>query len=146
VESPKNCGCVSEILTHPISNSIALVSVFDSSSSNFDYSRTSVFTPVTKCNDLSASLLSNAEIIDNVALHRFELHELGETAFLVYERMPPALRLIHTEVPVALRGKGIGSRLVAGVIKFAKQNGLKVVPLCPFVIEFLKGHPEHLGT
>jgi predicted GNAT family acetyltransferase len=88
----------------------------------------------------------DSEITDNVALHRFELPEQGDTAFLLYERTPTALRLIHTEVPDALRGKGVGSKLVSGVIDLAEQNGLKIIPLCPFVIEFLKAHPQFLAT
>ena len=87
-----------------------------------------------------------SEVTDNTSLRRFELHEQGETAFLLYERAHDTLRLIHTEVPHALRGKGVGSRLVAGVFHLAEQNGLKVTPLCPFVIEYLKRHPEHLGS
>lgn len=88
--------------------------------------------------------MTDSEITDNLPLHRFELHERGETAFLLYERTPGAVRLIHTEVPQALRGKGVGSRLVAGVINLIQQNGFKAIPLCPFVIEYLKRHPERL--
>jgi predicted GNAT family acetyltransferase len=90
--------------------------------------------------------MTDSEITDNAALHRFELHERGETAFLLYERTPTTLRLIHTEVPDALRGKGVGSSLVSGVLRSAEQNGFKIIPLCPFVIEFLKSHSQFLGT
>jgi uncharacterized protein len=88
--------------------------------------------------------MTDSEITDNTSLHRFELHERGETAFLLYERTPGAVRLIHTEVPGALRGKGVGSRLVAGVLNLVEQNGFKVIPVCPFVIEYLKRHLECL--
>lgn len=84
------------------------------------------------------------DVIDNPALHRFELHEDGETAFLMYEKITDSIRLIHTEVPASLRGKGIGSKLVAGVLRWAEQNKRKVIPICPFVISYLKTHPEHL--
>ena len=90
--------------------------------------------------------MADSELTDNVALHRFELHERGETAFLLYERTPTALRLIHTEVPDAVRGQGVGSRLVSGVLHLAEQSGLKIIPLCPFVIEFLKAHSQFLAT
>jgi uncharacterized protein len=90
------------------------------------------------------TVMTDSEITDNTALHRFELQIRGETAFLLYERTPSAVRLIHTEVPGALREKGVGSRLVAGVLNLVEQNGLKVIPLCPFVIEYLKRHPERL--
>jgi hypothetical protein len=83
------------------------------------------------------------EITDNAALHRFELHIHGETAFLVYERTGDLLRLIHTEVPQSLAGKGVGSSLVSAALKSAQENKLSVVPLCPFVAQYVKRHPEY---
>ena len=56
--------------------------------------------------------MGDLAITDNIALHRFELHENGETAFLLYTRTKDAIRLIHTEVPETHRGKGMGSKLV----------------------------------
>lgn len=88
--------------------------------------------------------MSTQEIVDNPALRRFELVEDGHTAFLIYERLGDSIRLVHTEVPSALRGKGVGSKLVAATLRWAEQNNLRVIPLCPFVIEYLKAHTEHL--
>ena len=86
----------------------------------------------------------HSEVVDNPTLNRFELHEDGKIAFLIYERVGGSVRLIHTEVPSSLRGQGIGSKLVAGVVRWAEHNKKKVIPLCPFVIEYLKTHPKHL--
>ena len=86
--------------------------------------------------------MPEAKILDNVALHRFELQQDGETAFLLYSKTGHAIRLIHTEVPEALRGHGVGSKLVGGVLRRAQQQNLSVVPSCPFVAEYLRGHPE----
>jgi len=52
------------------------------------------------------------------------------------------ISLNHTETPVAARGRGLASRLVAGVLKLTRERGLKVVPRCPFVRAYLAGHPE----
>jgi predicted GNAT family acetyltransferase len=38
----------------------------------------------------------------------------------------------HTEVSDTLRGKGAGLKLVAAGVDFARKNGLKIIPLCPF--------------
>jgi predicted GNAT family acetyltransferase len=83
------------------------------------------------------------EISDNAALHRFELHVDGRNAILVYERTGDLLRLIHTEVPQSLEGKGVGSNLVSAVLRLAQENNLSVVPLCPFVAQYVKRHPEY---
>jgi uncharacterized protein len=86
--------------------------------------------------------MPQAQIVDNAALYRFELQQDGETAFLLYSKTGDSIRLIHTEVPEALRGHGVGSRLVGGVLRQAQQQKLSVIPLCPFVAEYLKDHPE----
>jgi uncharacterized protein len=86
--------------------------------------------------------MPEAKILDNAALHRFELQQDGETAFLLYSKTGHSIRLIHTEVPEALRGQGVGSKLVGGVLRQAQQQKLSVVPSCPFVAEYLRGHPD----
>ncbi|HLV88282.1 MAG TPA: GNAT family N-acetyltransferase [Candidatus Sulfotelmatobacter sp.] len=86
--------------------------------------------------------MTDIQIFDNAALHRFELTEDEEIAFLLYSRSGNSIRLIHTEVPEALRGRGVGSTLVGGVLGKAQDQKLTVIPLCPFVVEYLKSHPE----
>src|SRR5205809_1030748 len=51
-------------------------------------------------------------VSDNTGLQRFESTADGVTAFLKYERTHDTLRLIHTEVPDALRGRHVGDALV----------------------------------
>jgi uncharacterized protein len=86
--------------------------------------------------------MAEATIIDNAVLRRFELQQNGETAFLLYSKTGGSIRLIHTEVPEALRGQGVGSKLVGGVLRQAQQRELSIIPSCPFVAEYLRGHPE----
>lgn len=38
----------------------------------------------------------------------------------------------HTNVDVKLKGQGAGKKLVIKAIEFARENGLKIMPLCPF--------------
>jgi len=38
----------------------------------------------------------------------------------------------HTNVDVKLKGQGAGKQLVIKAIEFARANGLKIMPLCPF--------------
>jgi predicted GNAT family acetyltransferase len=82
------------------------------------------------------------KIVENAALHRFELERDGETAFVLYSKTQNVIKLIHTEVPDALRGKGVGSKLVGGVLRQAEQAKLSVIPSCPFVAQYVKRHPE----
>ncbi len=81
-------------------------------------------------------------IRDNKALSRFELDAGGATAFMKYRRNGGVLTLDHTETPVEARGRGIASRLVAGVLDEVRRRGLKIVPRCAFVRAYLAKHPE----
>ena len=57
----------------------------------------------------------------------------GHEARMTFSRAGERLLIIeHTEVPEALRGRGIGDRLVARAVDDARQAGIKIFPLCPF--------------
>jgi predicted GNAT family acetyltransferase len=82
-------------------------------------------------------------IRDNAVLGRFELDVEGGIAFAAYRKADGQLVIFHTEVPIGLRGRGIGSRLVRGVLDQARGRGLKVVPQCSFVAAFIGNNPEY---
>lgn len=48
----------------------------------------------------------------------------------------------HTFVESNLRGEGIAKDLVAEGVKFARENNLKIVPLCPFAKAIIEKTPE----
>jgi len=79
---------------------------------------------------------------DNPDRHRFELDADGHVAFSNYTRAGNVITIQHTEVPKELGGRGIGSALARGVLEFARGQGLKVVPHCPFVKSYIDKHPE----
>lgn len=49
----------------------------------------------------------------------------------------------HTEVPPELGGRGIASSMAKFALEYARQQGLGVVPLCPFVAAYIQRHPEY---
>lgn len=38
----------------------------------------------------------------------------------------------HTEVDESLKGQGVGKKLVTEAVYFAREKGIKIMPLCPF--------------
>ena len=50
--------------------------------------------------------------------------------------------LVHTDVPDALSGHGLGGRLVRAALDRAVREGLTVVPWCPFARRWLQEHPD----
>jgi len=77
------------------------------------------------------------------ARHRFEVTVDGHTGVLRYREDDGRVTLIHTEVPPELRGLRIADALARAALDDARQRGLRVRPLCPFVQAFMKRHPEY---
>jgi predicted GNAT family acetyltransferase len=78
----------------------------------------------------------------NTESNRLELEIGGSTAFIEYKLSGDTLFLIHTEVPGELEGKGVGGAIVQKSLQYAKDNGYKIVPICPFVRSYLERHKE----
>lgn len=81
-------------------------------------------------------------IVHNAGLHRFESTMDGATAVLEYSLQGSNASFDHTQVPVAFRGKGVGSALVRAALEEARRRNWKVIPRCSFVADFIRGHPE----
>jgi hypothetical protein len=48
----------------------------------------------------------------------------------------------HTEVDEKYAGKSIGKKLVFEAVNFARNNHLKIIPLCPFAKALFEKLPE----
>jgi predicted GNAT family acetyltransferase len=64
----------------------------------------------------------------------FYMEDAGkEIALMHYIFSGPAKMIIdHTEVNEAYEGKGLGLQLVKAGIAYARENHMKILPLCPF--------------
>lgn len=86
---------------------------------------------------------SDVRVVDVPEHSRFEALVGGRLAgSLVYELGPRRITLVHAEVEDALRGGGIGGELVAEALRDVRRRGLQVVPLCPFVVRWMREHPD----
>ena len=82
------------------------------------------------------------KLIDNQERKQFEFRIDGKVARIEYIRALDKIYLTHTEVPSQLEGKGIASQLVLESLEKIKEEGLTLVPMCPFVAMYIKRHPE----
>jgi uncharacterized protein len=81
-------------------------------------------------------------VIDVPEEGRFVAELEGHTARLVYRTDLGRLILVHTVVPPELEGRGVGAALVRASIARAAEQGLTVVPWCPFARKWLRAHPD----
>jgi hypothetical protein len=87
--------------------------------------------------------MSDPDIRDSVAAHRYELAISGEVAVVTYNLSGQNLMITETLVPERLEGQGIASRLARHVLDDARSRGLLLLPVCPFFAGYLQKHPEY---
>ncbi|MDM7923005.1 MAG: GNAT family N-acetyltransferase [Pyrinomonadaceae bacterium] len=49
----------------------------------------------------------------------------------------------HTEVDGSLRGQGVGDKLLAKAVKYAREKSLKIFATCPFALKKLQASEEY---
>jgi predicted GNAT family acetyltransferase len=84
---------------------------------------------------------------------KFKLDESGKGAFYVEEDgkrvaemvvsvLDNNLTVYHTEVTENLKGKGVSTLLLDTMVKYVRDNNLKVIPLCPYVNVQFRRHRD----
>ena len=77
-------------------------------------------------------------------MSKFEIEQDGQTAYLEFETDTSGwMTLWHTEVPDALRGRGLATELARAAFEHARENHLRVDVICPSALHFLSEHPEY---
>jgi predicted GNAT family acetyltransferase len=89
--------------------------------------------------------MANVTVTDNPTELRYELHVDGTLAGEIrYRRRgDDTVVLVHTDVDPSHEGEGLGSVLVRGALDDLRARGRRVVPVCPFVAEFIRRHTEY---
>ncbi len=66
--------------------------------------------------------------------------QLAEMVYVMYA----AHRMVieHTEVDESLKGQNIGKKLLENLVHYVREQGIKVVPYCPFAKAMLEKTKE----
>jgi len=81
------------------------------------------------------------QVIKNDETKRFELTVDGHIAFIDFKQEDQIIKLIHTEVPEELAGRGVAAALVEKTLVFLEDNDFSLYPYCPYVFAYIKKHP-----
>lgn len=66
----------------------------------------------------------------------------GARAYLSFTLRNGELVAERTYTPPELRGRGIAAKLVQGMIEYAEEQGLKICPMCSYVVDYFSKRPE----
>ena len=83
------------------------------------------------------------DVQHDATARRFSIALPEGMAYLAYAPAGEGtIDLQHTIVPPEAQGHGIASALALAAFEHARANGLRVIPSCPFVSEWLEGHAD----
>jgi predicted GNAT family acetyltransferase len=89
--------------------------------------------------------MGKTELLNDVEGRRYRLLLDGaEVGFIEYDPIGDTSILIkHAEVAQGHEGKGLGSQLVRHALDDIRRQGLTVVPICPYTLNFIRNHQEY---
>jgi uncharacterized protein len=85
------------------------------------------------------------QLIHEPDAERYALYD-GDTlqGFIVYDISGTSMRLLHAEVPPVMRNRGLGGVVTKAVLdELRATTGYRVVAVCPFVVRWMREHPEY---
>ncbi len=84
-------------------------------------------------------------IVNNADLRQVQLRVDGELAgCLTYELTGNAVAFTEIDTDLRRAGQGLGVVLVRSALDAARGDGLSVLPVSPFVRDFIQRHPVYL--
>jgi predicted GNAT family acetyltransferase len=87
--------------------------------------------------------LSKLEVVHNPTENRFETWIDGNLSKLDYMQDEKNFVITHVGVHPSLRGQGVAGRMVEVSMAYARENSLRVVPMCSYAAAFIRRHPEY---
>lgn len=91
-----------------------------------------------------ANAANEVSVVDAEDRRRFELFLDGElAAFCDYVLADGVLALTHAETLVEYRGRGLAGILTRTALDSARERGLRVRPICPYVVTYIERHRDY---
>jgi predicted GNAT family acetyltransferase len=88
--------------------------------------------------------LEKLEITHNLANHTFEVWIEGQLSKLDYLRDAKNFVITHVGVYPEHRGQGVAAKIVDAALAYAKENSLRVVPMCSYAAAYIRRNPKYM--
>lgn len=86
--------------------------------------------------------LDQIKVVHNPGENRFETFIDGKLCKLDYLQNGRNFVITHVGVHPSLRGQGVAGKIVEAGIEYARENSLRVVPMCSYAAAYIRRHPE----
>jgi predicted GNAT family acetyltransferase len=87
--------------------------------------------------------LEKLKVIHNEANHTFEVWIDGYLSKLDYIQDGKNFVITHVGVYPEHRGQGVAAKIVDASLEYAKQNALRVIPMCSYAAAYIRRHPQY---
>jgi uncharacterized protein len=88
--------------------------------------------------------LEKLEVTHNEANHTFEVWIDGHLSKLDYLQDAKNFVITHVGVYPEHRGQGVAAKIVEAGLQYARQNSLRVVPMCSYAAAYIRRNPKHM--
>ncbi len=89
--------------------------------------------------------LEKLEVTHNEDDKAFEVWIDGYRSKLDYIQEGKNFVITHVGVYPEHRGQGVAAKIVEAGLEYAKQNALRVVPMCSYAAAYIRRNPRHMA-
>ena len=87
--------------------------------------------------------LNKIEVTHKPDKNRFEISIEGLPGRLDYLLDGKNFVITHVGVHPELRGQGVAGRVVEASLAYARENELRVIPMCSYAAAYIRRNPQH---
>ncbi|HSL42979.1 MAG TPA: GNAT family N-acetyltransferase [Anaerolineales bacterium] len=88
--------------------------------------------------------LEKLEVTHNEANNTFEVWIDGKLSKLNYIQEAKNFVITHVGVYPEHRGQGVAGKIVEAGLDYARQNSLRVIPMCSYAAAYIRRNPHHM--
>jgi len=85
------------------------------------------------------------QVVQNTDEKRFETYIGNKLCKLDYIQDGKNFVITHVGVHPDYRGNGVAGKIVQVSLEYARENSLRVVPMCSYAAAYIRRHPEYAG-
>ena len=88
--------------------------------------------------------LDTLKITHNPENHAFEVWIDGQLSKLDYIQDAKNFVITHVGVYPEQRGQGVAGKIVEAALQYARENSLRVVPMCSYAAAYIRRNPQYM--